>query len=328
MAKKEYQQPPPAEGMRFQWDAVPLHIRSAVEQWLGSPIVRAKSQATGFSPGVAARLTAADGRRVFAKAIGSVPNPESVTIHRKEAKIAALLPAETPAPRLLWSFDDEADSGWVVLVFEDIDGKHPAEPWAVDELKRVMHALVRLSDILTPSPVQLGDVPSVCERFEKNICGWRKLQQAPSDQVDQLDDWSRRHLTQLAEWEAKASAAVDGNSLVHIDIRGDNILLTPDKVWILDWPHACIGAAWVDVLCFAPSVTMQGGPLPEDVLALYPPIQQADEEAVTAAVISIAGYFAYYSLLPSPPGLPTLRAFQSAQGVVARDWVIQRTGWR
>ncbi len=328
MSRPVYHQPPPAEGVRLQWDAVPVHIRAAVEGWLGSPIIAVKSQATGFSPGVAARLTAADGRRIFTKAIGPEPNPRSVGIHRREAKITALLPTETPAPRLLWSFDDEGNSGWIVLAFEDIDGKHPALPWAADELKRVMDALVRLSDILTPSPVQLGDVPTASEQYEKNICGWRKLLDAPPTQIDQLDGWSKRHLTQLAELESKTSAAVAGNTLLHIDIRADNILLTPDKVWIIDWPHACLGAAWVDVLCFAPSVTMQGGPLPEDLLALYPPIQQADGEAITAAIVSTAGYFTYQALEPPPPGLPTVRAFQAAQGVVARDWIAQRTGWR
>ncbi len=31
--------------------------------------------------------------------------------------------------------------------------------------------------------------------------------------------------------------------------------------------------------------------------------------------------------LPDPPGLPTLRAFQLGQGLVALDWLRRRTGW-
>ena len=34
----------------------------------------------------------------------------------------------------------------------------------------------------------------------------------------------------------------------------------------------------------------------------------------------------YEAVQPSPPGLPTLRAFQDAQGSVAREWIAQRTG--
>ena len=71
---------------------------------------------------------------------------------------------------------------------------------------------------------------------------------------------------------------------------------------------------------------MQGGPPPEEVIARHPPCRSADPQAVTAAVAAIAGYFTRQSLQPPPPGLPTVRAFQAAQGVVARDWLALRTG--
>jgi hypothetical protein len=35
----------------------------------------------------------------------------------------------------------------------------------------------------------------------------------------------------------------------------------------------------------------------------------------------VAGYFAERSTLPAPPGLPTLREFQHAQGVEALAWL-------
>jgi hypothetical protein len=34
---------------------------------------------------------------------------------------------------------------------------------------------------------------------------------------------------------------------------------------VVDWPHACRGAAFVDVVLLAPSVAMQGGPQPADL---------------------------------------------------------------
>jgi hypothetical protein len=83
----------------------------------------------------------------------------------------------------------------------------------------------------------------------------------------------------------------------------------------------------VDLLCLAPSVTMQGGPPPQDVLARYPNIDEVDPHAISAAVAAVAGYFTRQSLEPPPPGIPTVRAFQAAQGVVAREWLAQRTGW-
>ena len=40
-----------AAGQRIGWDAVPPHVRAEVERILGSPVVEARSQVGGFSPG-------------------------------------------------------------------------------------------------------------------------------------------------------------------------------------------------------------------------------------------------------------------------------------
>lgn len=109
-------------------------------------------------------------------------------------------------------------------------------------------------------------------------------------------------------------------------MRADNLLLTPKKVWFFDWPHARIGAAWSYLVGFAPSVHMQGGPKPEELLARHPAFHEARPEVITAVVAAIAGYFTYQSLLPPQVGLPTVRAFQAAQGEVAREWVAHRAG--
>ena len=99
-------QPPPDRGARLDWADLPRRVRSEVERWLGSEIVSAVTQPTGFSPGVAARLTTDDGRRVFAKAVGPEPNADAPAFHRREIGIAASLPDSTPSPRLLWSYDE------------------------------------------------------------------------------------------------------------------------------------------------------------------------------------------------------------------------------
>ena len=39
-----------------------------------------------------------------------------------------------------------------------------------------------------------------------------------------------------------------------IDVRADNFLLTPDRVVLVDWPWASIGAAFAEMIFFAPSV--------------------------------------------------------------------------
>src|SRR5205823_3773194 len=107
--------PPPATGVRLHWRDLPRAVRAAVERWLGSSVISAATQVSGFSPGVAARLRTADGRGVFVKAVGPEPNPTSASIHRREASIVPLLPSTAPSPRLLWSYD-EGEDGWMLLL--------------------------------------------------------------------------------------------------------------------------------------------------------------------------------------------------------------------
>ena len=213
-------------------------MRAAVEERLGSPVESATSLSGGFSPGLAAQLGTMDGRRVFVKAVGPEPNPDSPAMHRREIEIVRALPSEAPAPRLLWSYD-EGGEGWVVLAFEDVDGRSPAEPWRSEELDRVLDALAALAGLLTPSPLPQttvgspGDWPIVAGGH------WRKLQQ---ERPARLDGWSLRNLDRLAALEAEAPAAAAGETLLHLDLRADNMLLTPDRVVVVDWPHARVGA--------------------------------------------------------------------------------------
>jgi aminoglycoside phosphotransferase (APT) family kinase protein len=314
--------PPPAEGVRLQWDEVPEVARRAFADWAGSPVVAVLSQPSGFSPGVAARVRLSDGRGMFVKAIGPKPNPDSPAFHRMEARIVSALPAGVPAPRLRWVYDE---NNWVILAFDEIDGHHPAQPWRDDELQGILDGMVSLAGVLTPSPLRAGEVRTLGEQLATRIRGWQILRDAPPDG---LDEWSRRHLDELAYLEARAPAAAIGDTLLHFDVRADNILIGPDgRVWFVDWPHACVGAAWFDAVAFAPSVTMQGGPPPEEALARYNGTRAADPDNVTACIATVAGFFTRTTLEPPPPGLPTVRAFQAAQAIVAREWLTRRTGW-
>lgn len=310
--------PPPARGARRDWSELPRHIVSALEAALDGEIVAAATQPGGFSPGVAARVVLRGGRRAFVKAVAHEPNPASPDFHRREARIVSAMPVAAPAPRLLWTLDEGA-AGWVVLALEDVEGREPSLPWRSDELDRVLAAVDELHAALTPSPIDAGSAGAF---LVEQANSWHLL----AADTPGLDEWSQRHLDELVERERAVAGAVTGETLLHLDLRADNILLAADRVYFVDWPHARVGASWLDAIAFAPSVAMQGGPEPEAVLRSWPTADQADADAVTAAVASVAGFFTYRSLLPPPPGLPTLRSFQAAQAEIARRWLAQRAG--
>src|SRR5439155_3342463 len=248
---------PQASGRRMLWAEMPAPVRSAIEDRLGSRVVSARSQAGGFSPGAAARLQLADGARVFVKAVCGSPNPESPLIHRREARIAAALPAYVPAPSLRWSWDD---GDWVVLAFEDVDGRPPELPWRTHELERVLAALHALATGMTPSPISLEPATKSLARL---FGGWRRIADGGADVVNVVPTRVREHLDDLADLESRWPASVLGDTLVHLDVRADNLLLTPDRVLVVDWPWAAVGAPWLDLVAMLPSVAMQGGPRPD-----------------------------------------------------------------
>jgi len=312
---------PSATGQRVAWLELPAAVRRAVERRLGGTVAAAVTQPGGFSPGVAARLRLHGGGRAFVKAISADLNPDSPGIHRSEAAIAAALPTAAPAPRLLASFEED---GWVVLLFEDVAGRMPATPWDREELDRVLAAIQELAVSLSPSPVA---APPAAERFAETFTGWRDLSEAletGQDDLADIDGWAIDNLTELVELESGWQAAIAGNTLAHADLRADNILLTADRVVIVDWPWAVRSVPWLDLALFLPSVGMQGGPDPESLFGAHPLGAVADPAEVTSLVTALAGFFLAHGRRPPPPGLPTVRAFQLAQGAVALDWLRTR----
>lgn len=253
-------------------------------------------------------------------------NAGSPDLHRAEIRHTALLPAHAPVPRLLGSYDDGT---CVALVLEDIDGRQPAVPWDREELDRVLTAVGDLARHLTPAP---AGVPAVAERKAHMFTGWRTLHAAGD--TGRLDPWAARRLADLAHLESGWPAAAAGDTLAHSDLRADNILLTGDRTVFVDWPHAVRAAPWFDLLVMLPCVAAQGyasgegSPDPEALFTAHPLGRDADPDAVTAVLAAVAGYFTEQALRPDPPGLPTLRAFQAAQGAAALDWLRRRLGER
>lgn len=312
--------PPPATGARLSFADLPARIRREIETKSGARVVEAADQAGGFSPGVAARLLLADGRRIFVKAIGTSPNPGSPGMHRNEAKTLAALPPAAPAPRLLWTYDD---GDWVALGVEDIEGRQPDVPWRRAELDRVLDGLERMAGALTPAP---RGFPDARESLAGMLSGWRKLAAGPPAD---LDDWTRRNLGRLAELEARWPDEAGGDTLLHVDLRADNLLLdTAGRVWVVDWAHTATGAAWVDLVLFLVSVIRDIDADPDELLRSSAIGRGAPRAGVDALVCAFAGFMTEASRRPAPPGLPTLRAFQRSYVGPNLEWVRRRTGWR
>jgi hypothetical protein len=309
----------PAAGVHLPWAEVPGAVRRWAAGFGGGPPEVVRDLAGGFSPGATSVLEW-PGRAVFVKAVGAALNAESPGFHRREAVVSASPPPGPEFPRLLDVYDD---GDWVALAFDAIDGRPPHHPWDARELRAAVRALDALHVALTPNPVA-GATPAA-DRLQPLFGGWAELA-ATSGSPAALDEWSGRNLERLAELESGWREAVQGSTLLHCDVRSDNLLVTRNGVVFVDWPHACVGAPVFDLVAWAPSVVLEGGPAPEDLLALSESGSALDRDALAILVAAFGGFLVGHSLRPSPPGLPTLRTFQAAQGSVALSWLRRLIG--
>lgn len=312
-----------AAGVRITWSDLPDHVRQGVQDLLGSAVVRTTSQTGGFSPGTADRVVTTSGARAFVKAVHPSLDAGTPTLHRREAAISAALPTAVPAPRLLGTYDDD---DWIVLVLEEVDGRHPATPWHGDELAAVLSALNSLAAVALPAPLE--HLPALKQDMAEDMAGFSRL---ADDPPADLDPWARAHLEELCALAGRAPAALTGTALVHSDVRADNLQIRPDgSVVLVDWPWAARGAPWLDTLAVLIDVHLHDITAevaqPHDVEALLAAHTSpaTDPRDLDATLVGLTGYFLDAARQPVPPGLPTLRAFQAAEGRATLDWVRRR----
>lgn len=313
-------------GQRLDWRDLPRTVRTRIQTLAGAQVTAETSATTGFSPGFAAVLELADGRGVFVKAVSPEQNPESPELARAEVRAAAALPDQVPAPPLLWS-DDDGD--WVLLGFEVAAGRPPQLPWRPDELELVLRAMDTLAEA---EPLPGHALPTTADQLADDFSGWSRIAALPGADLDRLAGWAgeagawvREHLDVLVAWESQALAACEGTALVHGDLRADNVLIDHDhdggRVALIDWPHASVGAPWLDLAFMLPSVAMQEGGDPQRIFWSRPASRGLDPERLRAAVAGLAGYFAHGAMQPPPVGIPNLRRFQGAQAREAVAWL-------
>jgi Phosphotransferase enzyme family len=199
--------------------------------------------------------------------------PAAAQFHRREWRVSEALAATGLVPRLLDGYDDGT---WVALVFEDIDGRVPAQPWRPEELDRVLDAVEELAHALTPAPVD----PTILAA--PRLGGWRELaRQGRPDALHALNPWAARHLDDLVELEQEAHPAIVGRTLLHGDLYPFNVLLTAQRVVVVDWPHAWIGAAHCDAVTLMSGAALSGID-PQPLAERHPLTRYVDPAAINS----------------------------------------------
>jgi thiamine kinase-like enzyme len=110
---------------------------------------------------------------------------------------------------------------------------------------------------------------------------------------------------------------------VHFDLYPHNILLTPERVVFVDWPHARLGNPIVDLVTVLSSATADGLD-PEPTLRDHAADAGIDQTAVTAILAANAGFLLAGGLSPMPVGLEAIAAMKLHLGLGAVTWLHRR----
>lgn len=317
-----------ASKSRLLWHQLPPAVQAEVGRIAGGGTVTdAQNCPGGFSPGLACRVRLDDrqrpddrrpldnGRRLFVKAMDCDAWPGEAATYRAEAAITAALPESVPAPRLHGTFDD---GRWIVLVFEDVDGHEPSQPWTTEDLRRVVPALKQMSAALTPSPI-------AAPAGHPRLGGWAELAADAGclANLASLSPWAAKYLDRLIELEQRGlTAAATGNTLLHCDVYAHNILLTPERVVFVDWPHARIGNPLVDLVVLLSSAAADG--IDPEPFAIDGINGMNGMNGLDGILAANAGFLLAGGLSEPWPGLEAITTMKLHLGTGALTWLQRR----
>jgi hypothetical protein len=274
-------------------------LEGRIERAVGSRPVRYTARPGGYSTADRFAVELADGRSVFVK---SAAAPNLAAWLRRELEVYSALEG-TFLPRLE-GWDDDGERP--LLAIEDLSGADWSVRWDEERVDAVLEAAAAIA-ASTPPP----NTPTVREVHPDVWDRWRIVEQDPEPFLSlglRDERWLERALPDLLA--AVERAPVEGEELMHVDLRSDNMCFRNGTAVLVDWNWCSLGSSAADLAGWAPSVAVEGGP---------PPWRILPGQGELAAFV--AGIWASVAGLPPPETAPTVRDVQRRQLAAALDWV-------
>lgn len=268
-------------------------LRSRVASLLGSQVVDAEAATGGYSGSRRWVVSLDDGSSVFVKAASSLDHTR-VRLREEARLYQSFQRSFTPE---LYAFEDDPESP--VLILEDLSHAVWPPPWTTEQIEKVLDTLRQVSAENPPE-----HLPSL-ERYRETLSGWERILEVATK------DWLDSALPALKL--ASEEAVLSGSSLVHFDVRSDNVAFLGDRTVLVDWSIPAIGNPLADVVGWLPSLHVEGGPPPHEPLG--------DEGSALVALIT--GYWASKAGLAPPEGAPHVLEVQRAQLEVSLPWAVE-----
>ena len=230
---------------------------------------------------------------------------------RDELRAYEALAGQPFLPSLL-GWDDDGRSP--LLAIEDLSGARWPPPWDAHAIDAVADTLASLH-ASTPRAA----LPKADDR-QFGLDSWPDVIDDPEPFLSIglcSRAWLEEHIGSLAA--ASSAATIEGDDVLHFDVRSDNLCLRDGRVLLVDWNHACIGNPLLDTAAWLPSLQAEGGPAPGEILP-------DDTPGVPEIAALLAGYFCARAGLPPIPEAPHVRGLQRMQSEPALRWAARLLG--
>ncbi|MBE1877321.1 hypothetical protein [Myceligenerans pegani] len=313
--------------LRPGWPDIPSAVRTRVSEAIGARVLGWTSLPGGRSAGGYELQLQAGGVNYYVRAADS-HNPVGHRRLRAELGFVRALPAGAPVPPLVWTVDEEVGGygKWLALGFAMPPVRLPELPWADAEVDEALELAYGIGDIAVPGPHAGGSFPAWQDLFDTDA--WTRLAKDHPAALASFGAWLPGRVEALAELAREAAAGLSGDRLGHHVLRREAVFLAAERGAIpplaVDWAVCGAGPAFTTTLSMLGLMHAQGGPAPEQALAIRPFPGSYDADEVTAYLAVLAGHHAYGSLLPPDPASPLTRAAQREHARALTDWLRRR----
>jgi hypothetical protein len=237
---------------------LPLPLKDLLEGTFNKKTIRWLVPDCGLSATLRYSVFFEDNSSVFVKA---ATDEETAGWLRREHLVLTSLRQKFAPAVINWLIGPEE---WPVLVTQDLSNaywpaSHQGVSWRNGDIELLLEALGDVSDTVAPTELPLL-------KNEKTAL-WLNIAGDPGSFLN-LGLCSEKWFTAAIDalMQAEKGADLAGAALVHGDVRSDNICVLDGQVMFVDWSHAAIGNKNNDLATLLPTLYLEGGPVPYQVM--------------------------------------------------------------
>jgi hypothetical protein len=224
-------------------------VLERIQKLMASPPVEWRTMHKGYTAAETWIMRFESGKTAFVK---HATDEQTASWLKSERAVYEAVQGDFLPDLLGWDGGD-----FPILILEDMSHAGTVPPWTDETIGRVLALLEVLER--TKLPDSFRSLTAYPEPFD----GWRQIAKDPAPFLALRlvsADWLDAALPVLLR--AEAAADLSGESLVHTDLRSDNIFFHRNLTMLIDWNWASRGNSKFDLVSWLPSLHTEGGPPP------------------------------------------------------------------